>query len=175
MPLDRPSWHSGPVADEAGSDARTRTWRVTGWPRWLYVLLLVLFLVQAAFRLVALLTEPPPHYGDGIFFVVWLVGAVGYGVIVLQYWRTRVTLLADGVEIRGFRRRVVRYADVERAYRNRFSRNVVSLDLVDGTRTSLPAPVAGFKDPAPELDEAVALIQARVAAVRPPVEGDTAG
>ncbi|SDU90563.1 hypothetical protein SAMN04488544_1755 [Microlunatus sagamiharensis] len=163
------------MADGGESDGGVRTWRVTGWRRWVYVVLLVLFLVQAASRLVSLLSEPPPHTGDGILLGVWLVGALGYGVVVLQCWRTRVTLRADGVEVRELRRRFIRYADVERAYRDRFSAHVVSLDLVDGTRTSLPAPVGGPKDPAPEIDEAVALVQARVAAARTPGGGGAPG
>ena len=156
------------MADESGSDAGP-SWRVSGWRLWLYVLLLVLFLLQTGLRLFALLTEPPPHDGDGLLLAFALVGTLCYGLIVVQHRRTRVTLLAGGVEIRSLRRRVLPYADIERAHRSRWSRGTVTLDLLDASKVVLPAPVAGLKDPAPELDEAVALIDERVAAARRPV------
>ncbi|WP_232506356.1 PH domain-containing protein [Microlunatus flavus] len=163
------------MADQGASDPSTRTWRVTGWRRWLYVLLLVSFLAQAVNRLVDLLVGPPPHYGDGIFFALALLAALAYGWMVVLYLRTRVTLTPEGVEVRSFRTKVIPYTEVERAYRNRFSRGVVSLDLLDATRIALPAPVSGFKDAAPELDEAVALIQARVDGARAAAGEDVAG
>lgn len=95
--------------------------------------------------------------------------------VVAVTWRTRVTLDHDGIEVQGGRRRLIRYADVVRAHRDRFNRGAVSLVLADGSRVVLPAPLAGLKDPAPELDEAVALIQARVDATRAAVEGSAAG
>lgn len=163
------------MADGGGADGGVRTWRVTGRRLWLYVVLLVLFLAQAAYRLVELMTGTPLGFGDGFLLVAWLVGAVSYGALVLQLRRSRVSLTSAGIEVRTFRTRVIPYADVDRAYRNRFNRGAVTLDLVDASKVVLPAPVAALKDPAPELDEAVDLINARVRAGGDGVEGDPAG
>lgn len=130
------------------------------------MLLLAVFVAQAVARLVALVGEPPPHLADWLLLVLATLGAAaGTGMVVLA-WRARVTLTADGIEVREGRRRLVRYGDVVRAYRKPFERGAVSLELVDGRTLVLPAPRAGTKDAAPELDEAVALISTRLGAGR---------
>lgn len=163
------------MADGDGSGAGTRAWRVTGWRRWLYLLLLALFLAQAGLRLVALLIDPPPHYGNGIALVLALLGVLAYTGLAVQHVRTQVSLEPDGIDVRVFRTRRIPYASIARVFRDRFQLGAVTLELEDQSRVVLPAPATRLKSPTPELDEAVALIQARVAAARPGYGEDAPG
>ena len=166
-------WHSAVVtgADPTAADVPP-SWRITGLQRWLPVFLTATFAAQVLLRVVELVTEPPPHVGDWIQLALVSVGAACMGTLGILTRRTRVTLTPSGVEVRSARSRLVPYATIDRAHRSRWSRGTVTLDLLDASTVVLPAPVAALKDPAPELDEAVDEINARVRAARARVEDE---
>ena len=151
---------------EDGTTPGPVEWRLTGVRRWLPVLLLVCFSVNAVLQLVEVVSDPGVTIGTYVGLVVNLVGVLAGAVMVVLAWRARVRLDETGIEVRGARRRFVAYERVTRVFRDRFTSGGATLLLDDGTKVVLSAPVAGLGVGSPEVDDAVEAIRARLPAGR---------
>ena len=152
----------------AQDDGTTRTdvveWRLTGVRRGLPVLVLACFAVLAVARLVDVTTDDGATIGVYVQLVVSLVGVLAGAVMVFVAFRSRVRLLATGIEVRGGRCRFVAYERITRVYRDRLTSGGATLLLSDGTKVVLTAPVAGLGVASPEVDDAVQQVRTRLPA-----------
>lgn len=134
-------------------------WRVGGVRRWVPVVLGAGFAVLTLGRLVG---GAPPRWFDLVLVAVGIAGVLVSAVLGVVTWRTVVTLVPTGIEVRGGRRKFYPYASIGRAHRARFKPGGVSLMLEHDRTAVLPAPIAGLGTPDAVIDDAVVQIRRRL-------------